>query len=889
MDDSIRHHHDQCFRGFNALCSVLGREAEYHKELLPEVVSDLFGRFNVWAGNIGAGQQGQASLDFRLREASSVKERVVGLLRSLLESLEDGECIHLASVVRTYLCLTSLATSIVSGSRLPYDQLSSDSDSSTSSLSNTSIQDDPDLQVAAEQFSAEDCARTELQQLQHSIATSVSNLYKISIIIRQSPFPHDRTTKASKIDTSFYEFFDQRHVREKYPAVNAALAKRLGNANSRRRKYFKYREQHRQRLSRRDATKLSAPTETSGQDSQIEANQNVLPSGQQTTPSVVQTVSVVQPSATVQSTRASTFHARDVSAFDVHIFDQHSVAGTNTTSGSVSSMRQEKLAIPPTPESAQDGREFECPYCYTICCLKSSDNYKQNREWKRHVLRDLQPYICTFGGCSQGDRMFERRRDWFGHELQVHRVEWCCNTPGHQAYSTRSEFRIHLKRHGEFYDDDQLDSMIDMFKRPAVESSFSCPICRDDRYQNLSIDRLEEHLGRHLEIICTFALPSAGDAESSSDSIVTQGAVQNDQIITATTTSVHSDGIMNDRDDGSKAHVHPYQDGLERVEGVQEPQQRYIRDVLQFVEETEHGPQSLQFFIAELIATHPDHKLQAIPTNAEEVMWRTLSRMRNASEDKSVNEPDAAATPGDSLQFYGLLQFIKDAKSVIVDEMLIPEDDDRFHALMRKSLAVLTSGIWDYWFPIYGSHQLVMQEPLERLKSKLKDSLPSESVDESDQNLGQSEDSVHEFHGDWNFLQTGTDRRQRVPWVQPLESTAQRSESGSPVGNRSDNGDGSVGRGRTLEDICKWLKAGDQSELLLKIAAEGSPGTAEWVFQNPSYLDLRHGRCRFLLLEGLRQYPVTRNHETKLIVSYSRLRKDYIVVRLSFFAVYLGN
>ena len=38
---------------------------------------DEFGRFKIWAANIGAHQTGHLSLDFRLRDASSVREQVL--------------------------------------------------------------------------------------------------------------------------------------------------------------------------------------------------------------------------------------------------------------------------------------------------------------------------------------------------------------------------------------------------------------------------------------------------------------------------------------------------------------------------------------------------------------------------------------------------------------------------------------------------------------------------------------------------------------------------------------------------------------------------------------------------------------------------------------------
>ncbi|KAL8882066.1 MAG: hypothetical protein Q9198_000866 [Flavoplaca austrocitrina] len=760
MDDSIRRCHDHCFRAFKDLCTLLTRETKHQEEISPELVGDLFGRFNVWAGNIGAGQRGQASLDFRLREATSIKEHVVGTLQNLLESLEDG-------------------------SRLPYDQRSSDSDSSTSSLSNSSIHDDLDLDLPVGQLPVEDRARTELQQLQHSIGTFVSNLYKVSIIIRQSPTPQDRNTRAFKIDTSFYEVFDKGHVKAKYPDAKEARTERLGLANSRRRKYFKYREQHRQKLSRQDATKNAPFAERSDRDGQNEVNQDMLPSEQKTAPSVVQPVSKNQPSAIVQSTRASTFHAHDISPINIHTLEQHSETGTNTTLGSVSSARQERLAIPPIPESAQGRREFECPYCYTICSLKYSDNFRRKREWKRHVLRDLQPYICTFGGCFQADTMFERRRDWFGHELQVHRVEWCCNTPGHQVYGTREEFRKHLNRHDEQYDVDQLGLMVDMFKRPAMESAFLCPICNDDRYQSLGVDKFEKHLGRHLEMISTFALPSDGGIDGSSDSIATENAVHNNCSNTDTSSSNSSDGIMDDHDDhGDKSHVHLCQEDTERFDGAQELQQRYMRDLLKFDKEYQHGPPTpyseIQRYITLLTVILQEAMHPGTISNSSDLVHITCFELRDpwlrdveggAQERRS--EHDIVADI--------LVKFAEQAKIVIKGQMLIPENHPRFYPLMRESLLGFTRNIraeTDLLAMIEYSCTIPSQlfESLERLEERLSYPLLSESVHEYGQDPNQSKNAVQESYEDWSFMQSMENPHQPEPGLNLVLAVPQAGE-----------------------------------------------------------------------------------------------------------------
>jgi hypothetical protein len=62
-----------------------------HREKLSLLaVEDQIGRFRLWAGNIGALQEGCGSLDYRLRDAKFVVENVQRLLDSLQASLIGG-------------------------------------------------------------------------------------------------------------------------------------------------------------------------------------------------------------------------------------------------------------------------------------------------------------------------------------------------------------------------------------------------------------------------------------------------------------------------------------------------------------------------------------------------------------------------------------------------------------------------------------------------------------------------------------------------------------------------------------------------------------------------------------------------------------------------------
>ena len=89
MGDSILHRHDVCVSAFDRFLAV-ARENDGTSALLL-AISDEYGRFKVWARNIGAHQKGSVSLDHRLREADHVKRQIVKILTYLAETLDEGQ------------------------------------------------------------------------------------------------------------------------------------------------------------------------------------------------------------------------------------------------------------------------------------------------------------------------------------------------------------------------------------------------------------------------------------------------------------------------------------------------------------------------------------------------------------------------------------------------------------------------------------------------------------------------------------------------------------------------------------------------------------------------------------------------------------------------------
>jgi hypothetical protein len=68
-----------------AASDLLPRKQDVPRELW----EDERGRLRVWASIIGAHQTGQFSLDYRLRDASHIRDQTVRLLKSLQQTLGD--------------------------------------------------------------------------------------------------------------------------------------------------------------------------------------------------------------------------------------------------------------------------------------------------------------------------------------------------------------------------------------------------------------------------------------------------------------------------------------------------------------------------------------------------------------------------------------------------------------------------------------------------------------------------------------------------------------------------------------------------------------------------------------------------------------------------------
>jgi hypothetical protein len=90
-----------CLHGFKTLCDApniweSGLEKDVSQsddtsQMSLLKLKDEQSRFMVWSGNIGAHRSGRSSLDYRLRDASNIRDHIIQILRNLIELLGDSK------------------------------------------------------------------------------------------------------------------------------------------------------------------------------------------------------------------------------------------------------------------------------------------------------------------------------------------------------------------------------------------------------------------------------------------------------------------------------------------------------------------------------------------------------------------------------------------------------------------------------------------------------------------------------------------------------------------------------------------------------------------------------------------------------------------------------
>lgn len=303
-----------------------------------------------------------------------------------------------------------------------------------------------DDEASLDHVSDDEVPLTEMEELHKTIASIIKSLFLMSMLVRK-PARRDLRAGSSRADVAAFEPYDYGHVRDKYPGANETLVLRLGYAITQRRRYLRYRERHAAKLRQGIGNVF-----TRAQGAASEGAATVL-----------------------SDTVASDVH-------DVDFDERASYSGESQTSYAATLMTGKHITIPPPPKESRGGSPFECPLCYHLIKIESTQS------WNKHIFLDLLPYLCLEIDCITPQKLYATRHEWLHHLEIAH--------PGRISTSTGS----------------------------IQQEAADCPLCAETFQHEAQYDT---HIARHLQDLALFALPSSlQDVEEDSDLTSSQGLLE---------------------------------------------------------------------------------------------------------------------------------------------------------------------------------------------------------------------------------------------------------------------------------------------------------------------------------------------------------------------------
>ncbi|KAH7317138.1 hypothetical protein B0I35DRAFT_267675 [Stachybotrys elegans] len=404
-----------CRDSFTELCHAL-RKSPYTR--LESIAGDEAGRFDIWAGNIGAyrDEESLGSLDSRLKSAELILANVHSGLARLSGAIKRA---------------TSIATGDLPDRTTEIPTSKDTIDQAVLLLAERLAQQDLSNEVRRE-------ATTEMTELFLNIQSCVGHLFALSILIRRDR-PRGRTRPHQFSQQEIDSGPDTVHLKDKFPKLrgNPWLAGRLGLSIAQQREYIRYRQSHRRSLSK--------------------SNDNVGDDGQ-----------------SVLTTKATTFE-QPLSNSEIDMTTRSMYSGATTLASTAQGELSSGRRIPHLTDMRLDGvqlaygKHIECPYCRTIQVIKNRNH------WKHHVYSDLQLYVCTFQGCSA--EPFSTSHQWFRHEME-HRKRWNCHLCREVSTST-AQFKVHLKISHSVLSNSQLEILVKACEKAWINlDEGSCPFLR---------------------------------------------------------------------------------------------------------------------------------------------------------------------------------------------------------------------------------------------------------------------------------------------------------------------------------------------------------------------------------------------------------------------------
>ncbi|RPA81030.1 hypothetical protein BJ508DRAFT_415051 [Ascobolus immersus RN42] len=519
-----------CSRLFKQLLEVT-KSSDAPLRLMPEgqdpnqEVLESYRRYLLWADNVGArhvvNKNYPISLDYRLREAKNYSLVVLKFFENMEEVLTEALDILFRGapwcskeenevLVGDAIDFKSLRPAAGEAVGYPHQDIHdtdswdfSDEEMTGSDLGledseserasdNHNLEEPPDDASISAQSSL---FATPFSRLIRSLNVIIDCLYSLRL---RKPATIDQVIRNDSLNPArHYKPFDVGYVRDAFPRLSVEVAERLGEMLTRRRGALTFRREHNDRLM----SKALCQSEDT-----VLAYGKIIDSGSTVYAKTGRTkaTTIVESGIPMQMQSIVDLGYTNLTSSEFDIASETS-EGTSFSSDSVLSefTGGNPIRYPrrPRDEDGNDLQHFICPFCHL------SQHVETEHAWRKHVLKDLCPYVCTYPNCPQGTAFFESRRDWAKHETELHRGSWFCNSEGHPTFHNADKFAEHMvvSHSMPHFGSGNLQKLIALFRIPARESTGICHLCGH------SSGRISRHVAHHLEQIALRAIPISYD------------------------------------------------------------------------------------------------------------------------------------------------------------------------------------------------------------------------------------------------------------------------------------------------------------------------------------------------------------------------------------------
>lgn len=487
-------------------------------------IGRCLGRLITWGHETGASSR---LLDHSLRRASKPRDNTLTLLKELHERVQN--------VVHVLPALFGGADGF--GERPVEEPLEQDSEQLAPSLPSSAARPsehantneiidilglgDPDSELNPERYLEE-------------AEAIIDDLYDLRSILLD-PYEDDDDGAQSLPEAAQLELADREYAQKVFVQATPFLVHRLLAANRRRRQNI-YRLRQAAAVNN-DSSTEQGKTAPSSQLAPDCTARNIRPPRHRPAPlrGYKRSKATSDSEAGASKTAPSTADARGSLFSQAANDDVKSMTSFTSGSNSLSAVPELYPPGPPVDLSVGKNIPFQCQYCSFEVPLELDRVGMTPGDWVAHFYLDLQPYVCTFEGCSRAHKLFGQKQEWFQHELDYHRTRqvWYCADAGCETeFETRALFEQHLQsKHPNAIAQtpaDFLGIFIDTCQRlsvaPQPAPQQHCILC-GAFYGETQVE-WKDHLANHLEQFALLAIGEDNESPSAEDEVDPQAATE---------------------------------------------------------------------------------------------------------------------------------------------------------------------------------------------------------------------------------------------------------------------------------------------------------------------------------------------------------------------------